>query len=206
MKDSERMFELNQLVLTPAFQYNESNLAKLALFLNSHPIPDEKFDMGTYSYRVADFSMYEGTISARPINQVEHLKSCKTSGCAAGWAPVAGIEPSEDDQNWNCYIDRVFFETESPMYKHCFAQQWPDCPKHAAKRIAYMLQYRKCYPIDQNHTLRDQNTTVVGLFDYFKPDWELIRGMVIEDSVTDSQSPSPELASQSESSQSSQQG
>lgn len=206
MKDRQRMFELDRIVSVDAHNYNERNLAKLALFLNDNHIPDEKFDMGTYSYKDADFSMYTGTISARPINQVEHLRSCKTSGCAAGWGPVAGIEPSEDDRNWNCYIDRVFFETESPMYKHCFSQQWPDCPKHAAKRIAYMLQYRKCYPIDQNYNLRDQNTTVVGLFNYFKPDWDLIHSMVVEDSVTETQSPSPEPASPSESSQSSQQG
>lgn len=110
---------------------NKKNFAKLALYLWETDIPKEKFDMTYYGYDG------EREIS---VNQVsECYNQCGACACALGHAILAGIEP-KGSPSWLTYCDDNFvYSTRSMVWEFCFANIWPDCPKFAAMRIAYML-------------------------------------------------------------------
>lgn len=110
---------------------DRQNFAKLALYLWETDIPADKFDMTYYGFN--------GTHEVG-VNEVSSCyNECGACACALGHAVLAGIEPKKS-RSWLNYCDDNFvYSTRSRVWEFCFAAHWPDCPKFAAMRIAYML-------------------------------------------------------------------
>ena len=148
---------------------NRKNFAILALYLWETDIPKEKFDMSHYCYSEDK----ESEVDLRQALE-EYKNDCGTSACALGHGPIAGIKP-RITSSWSGYCRDNFVSDNSQVWEFCFGPKWPDCPKFAAQRIAYML-VNDC--IMGNILLQDgeiYREAVESYFDkYFYPNWYIV--------------------------------
>lgn len=178
------------------------NLIRLAYFLHSHPIPDDKFNMSVYC------NLYEerptkGTwlIESYDVYQAkDRIERCGTCGCAVGWAPFAGIEtPNMITSSWVTYAYEAFGEKP---YNTCFKYSWPSNKQHTASRILWCALTGSV--LKDEFIDRAQPLIELGV-SQFDLNWKVVKEYL--DSVTETtQSPSPEQASQLDSIRSSLQG
>jgi hypothetical protein len=100
--------------------------------------------------RLATFLMHgNGVSKGVEFNMRWYMKEerqeeivCKTSGCAVGFAPFAGIEKTPFE-SWNDYCKRTLIEsTYDDPWHWCFSADWgmiDNTREGAAKRIQYFL-------------------------------------------------------------------
>ena len=126
----------------------ELNLRKLANYLlrNGREIYKRgEFDMDTYTARRT--ATAEGEIDylyVKPAASVEiRNTTCGTVGCAAGYAPMAGVLPSRDEMTWHTFV-REQLAPSRDVFGWCFSADWTpidNTPYGAALRILKMLNF-----------------------------------------------------------------
>lgn len=140
---------------------NRPNFIKLANYLFGLPNNYEYFCMTDFA---ANGSNQRKRRSIKFKDVIQSFNESNICRCAAGMAPLAGIEILETDRNWRDYLNRVFeIDIDKPEYFWCFSAHWwriDDTPHGAAARILYLLidglpqdykpgkeysEFKKCY-------------------------------------------------------------
>lgn len=113
----------------------KENLRVLALYLLEHGKTIYKKNLFTMTC----FSLGSDEISEK--TPLEVFNECGTVGCAAGYGPVAGIEPKYG-QHWMDYVNENFCQTGQEVYNWIFSGTWgyvDNTPYGAALRIQDFL-------------------------------------------------------------------
>lgn len=167
MKQSDLLKKLEKLT-TPRVECEEDvihagNFAKLALYLNSAKIPEEKFTMEWIidNRKDDEFKCDYPALAKKKYNE------CGTSACALGHAPLAGIKP-RPGMSWGEYDTCMLTDSLTDEWEHCFDASWGGTAKDAAKRIAYMLLTGRTCPYvnadDFNKLMKS-----------YRPRWSVLR-------------------------------
>lgn len=145
--------KIDSSVLTPK---QIENLEKLADYAWNIPEDDKYFDMDHWAAKVmpAQYQTHYGETIANEVVQLRPLSvsklsatksrhECGTVCCLLGLGPFAGIEPTEDTDNWRRYASANFTNEFDTLYVFLFHHYWKhidNSPKGGAKRIHWFLE------------------------------------------------------------------
>lgn len=126
---------------------HRNNLRRLANHLAALPDDYDHFDMAWFAWD----DLEDDTIAIGQFRPAL-LCRCKTTACAIGHGPSAGIEIDPDqDINWMAYSARVFglhtdthaTPAQSRSWLYLFSERWSGVdnrPQSAALRILHFLE------------------------------------------------------------------